>query len=69
MHKTCYNLALIVLLAFSGNAHSLGSQAETNPARGRELAAAVNLHRRDMNRGNIVRAARSPPVSCGDRGD
>jgi len=48
MHKTCYNLALIVLLAFSGNAHSLGSQAETNPARGRELAAAVNLHRRDM---------------------
>ncbi len=48
MPKACCHLAVIVALAVSANARSFGLQKETNRARGRELAAAVNLHQKDM---------------------
>jgi pimeloyl-ACP methyl ester carboxylesterase len=44
---SCY-LAPIMALAMSANAHSVGFRDETNPVAGRELAAAVNLHQKDM---------------------
>ncbi len=43
--KTCWYLAMMVALAVSVNGRF---QDETNPVRGRELAAAVNLHQKDM---------------------
>jgi hypothetical protein len=48
MRSTCADLALIVVIAVSHDAQPLACQSDTDPVRGRELAAAVNLHQKDI---------------------
>jgi hypothetical protein len=48
MAKTSCYLVVTAAVALWANAHLLGLQDETNPVPGRELAAAVNLHQKDM---------------------
>jgi hypothetical protein len=47
MYKACY-LAVSLALTAAAYVYSHGFQDETNPVPGRELAAAVNLHQKDM---------------------